>query len=537
MPTLDLRRGKTITEWQESYVWLVTDDGLQVPFADNAGQRELDRRINESAARAAEEHRPPRDLVIKPRRDGFTSKLTCGRLLVRACTEENLRLLYMGPNESDTIKTFADSVLRSYELLRPEVRPSRRNARNLSSLDLIETRSSILTKAASTPGAVRGGGYAEGLWDEVPRVQEVLSAAEQERLWSAVEPAFRYGAFRWLFTPDGTNDIAYEKWQESRRGANDWTRIFISHWMSDQCLIPNLTAAQVEEIQDTLTEEERFLLDRNGIRGAERFMRIAWRRQKMREHPKLFLQEYPEDEVSCWISPGKMFFEIEDIQRQERERRQPIKEGRWAPKYNGQLVYFVPPNPEHDYIAVTDYGVGHGTGDPSMTLIYDFDTQEVVAGIHTRDFQVVQFTEVTIALCREYGFDDNDPLWAPENNSPGRGGVSHAQTVLEYDNIYQHVDLTGVRVKIAHELGWTTTPGNRGRMLEDLYRSLRVGDLRVNFMPALVDLRAFKLRPQTGNKNSDIRYEAEKNAHDEGVICLAILDQVRRSGCVRPQVH
>lgn len=530
----DLREGLSIDQWQERYVLIVTDEGKQIPFFDNSVQRAFARKIADNEARCAESKRPPRDLCIKPRRGGGSEKL-CKRLLIRGVTERNKDFLYINANEEDTVETFHDKVRKSFDLLPDRARPRLRNPENRRALELIETGCSIRTKPASVAGGVRGRGFAEGVWDEVPRVKETMPTVEEQRRFLAgVLPAFRYGAFRLLFTPDGTDDVAYELWHESVKGENDWNRVFVSHFECDDCQDLHITPDEFREVEATLSEEERFLLDRFAIVGAERVFRIAWRRRVKRELRHLFAQEFPEDEVSCWIQPGTAFFDADALRWQLEHARPPIDRGEWAPRHNGAILYYAPPLPDHEYLVASDFGVGHGTGDPSLSLVLDVDSNEVVAEAWGH-IPAPLFTDWTIRnLCLPYG----EALWAPEMGGPGDVAVEHARRAHEYARIYRHAraDAAG-SVTYDFRFGFPTDARTRPRMLEELDRALCTRELRVNSRRVLADCQSFKLRAIGGRVGAARkRYEAESGEHDEGVMTLAIANYVRQTGMVRPGI-
>lgn len=533
LPGGDLRDGLSIDEWQHRNVQIREERGDIMPFIDRAAQAELAREIVASERRAAAANRMPRDLVMKPRREGFTTKLG-GRLVVRACTEMRRRFLYLNYNEKKLKETIRDILRPMWEHLPVWRRPSLENEDSALELAFTETESRIVTEASTVIGAGRGGGYAEGLFDEAARIKERMPDLQDQLrfLRGSLLPSFRYGALRLLFTPDGVGDITHHLWHESKRGENDWNRIFIPHWKSDQCLDLDLTADQVEEVRDTLTTEERELLEANCVAAHERVARIAWRRRVKRELGKEFPQEYPEDDVTCWISPGTAFFEADDLRYQQQIARPPIAPGtslaggddRWAPRYNGALLYYVPPRPDGEYVVASDFGVGHGTGDPAQSAVMDLETGEVVAELYGH-YDPRTFARMTIEhLCVPF----NEALWAPESNvGPGAVAVSYGRNELEYEHVYRHVRWDGVRPQYAADWGWPTDAGTRPKMLELLYASLRDRSIRVNSSRMLADMAAFKLRQVQGRVD---RYEAERGAHDEGVIVGGICVYVRSGG-------
>jgi len=529
------RGGRSIDEWQERYCNIVTDEGKELPFLDNEAQKLLVVALERAQAQARELHTQARGLIIKPRRAGFTTKMLC-RQLVRASTETNRNFLYINANKPDTLEGFNEA-RGMYDRLPDSVRLTLRNPENFQRMDFLETRSKMQTRFASVIGGVRGKGFAEGLWDEIPRVSENLVTIEDQQrfLMGGVLPAFRYAPFWCLFTPDGTGDIAYDLWTRSKRGENDWARILITHWQTRACMTHGLKGEPLQEVLDTLTDEEIGRLQLAKIPKHEWGKRIHWRRAKQRELRRLFYQEYPEDDVSCWIAPGTAFFDQDAIAHQTRIARPHIQEGKWAPQLNGNLRFYSPPQPDRDYLVASDFGMGRATGDPSMSVVLDVESNEVVA-VLAGNYEPESFTELSIRrLCIPY----HEALWAPESNlGPGRAGLVYARRVMGYHHIYRHARVDGTNIRYDPDFGWPTDNATRPVMLEDLDMALREADgkftFRVNDPRILADLQAFKLRERRARPD---RYEAEKGAHDEGVIVLGILNYIRSRGMSRPSVY
>lgn len=125
-------------------------------------------------------------------------------------------------------------------------------------------------------------------------------------------------------TPNGSQGYFYDKCMEALSGDSIWKLHFYSWWWDENYRLDG------EPI--TLTDEEKELCNKHNLDQAQ----IRWRRNKQRELGRLFIQEYPEDPVSCFLTSGNSYF--------------------------GDLsnVFTAPPNSEyiegHEYCAGLDFG-------------------------------------------------------------------------------------------------------------------------------------------------------------------------------------
>jgi hypothetical protein len=98
-------------------------------------------------------------------------------------------------------------------------------------------------------------------------------------------------------TPNGAQGFFYEKCMEALSGGGVWKLHFYPWWWDE-----NYRVVSDEPI--TYTEEEKVLADKNGLDQSQ----IKWRRLKVAELGRLFVQEYPEDVVSCFLTSGNSYF-------------------------------------------------------------------------------------------------------------------------------------------------------------------------------------------------------------------------------------
>lgn len=556
-----LRGGLSVTDWSDTHIWIADDRARHMPFMPRASQIYL--RLAKERARAIcrEKHIPVRANLVKPRRSGWTTDFH-GSFLTRACTEQRVKLRYLAKTGDDRPKQFA-AARYMYDHLDERVRPALANPEAQMEMQFPSLSSLFDSASASSPRSGRGLGYAEQLLDEWAHVDSTM--AEQLLLDAAMQESSRLGDIWRLSTPNGMNNHFAVRIHLAMGGECDDVNIFLPHWLDDECITPGLSDDEVAETLATITPEETDAVERfhrqfgqtllalrtilvakgrlhgaptDRLAGRELACRLYWRRRKIRQLGTLFFQEYPEDLATCFIALGQSFFGQTAIAHQRSIARPAIRSER-----NGDLLVYVEPvlaDPQtgypHDYIVATDTSMGVGR-DPAMSAVLDFDTGEIVA-VLCGQYPPQLMAELTIRhLCLPY----NEALWAPEISPEhsGHAALAHVRQQVGYGNIYRYRPPGRVDPKARLDYGFPTTSSTRPVLLEDLRAALEEGaatptappPLRLNDPRILAHLQTFKLRDIEGRHE---RYEAERGAHDEGVIVAGIAWYVRQHGRIRP---
>ena len=207
---------------------------------------------------------------------------------------------------------------------------------------------------------------------------------------------------------------------------------------------------------------------------------IRWRRWKIAEKQGLFWQEYPEDEVSCFITIGDPVFDQSILNIMASD----CYEGK---RHEGGWTYWLPPDPTKKihYTIAGDSAAGAPTGSYSAAVVLD-DYWRVCATFQAR-MEPLSFAHLLKALGKWY----NIAQIAVERNFTGYAVLSH---MSDYPNIYhQHDFLTG---KVTPNLGWWTNEQTKEHMrtaLRDKLSSLKVWD--INLVRQLRGYRYIKMKP------------------------------------------
>lgn len=272
---------------------------------------------------------------------------------------------------------------------------------------------------------------------------------EPEKIWAGLLGSATPDA--WLIresTPEGMG-WWYKLWLEDKEEGAAYTPLFFPWWWQPEYreLYP----------ADNLTQEEMEFLAKS---GADLYQ-LAWRRARQKEFGELFWQEYPEDEVGCFLGLETCVFDVAKCKK-NLERVRNVKP--LMVDENGALKIWKLREPGRKYVAGMDLAEGNIKGDPSALGIIDWETGEAVAQLYGRLPPDI-FTYKAAALCHIY----NDAYLAVERKSSGLYALGILTQQLAYANLYYHRDYDSGREK----MGWITSHKTRPVMIENLATVIR----------------------------------------------------------------
>lgn len=143
-----------------------------------------------------------------------------------------------------------------------------------------------------------------------------------KNILAGIAEASEYGQIDIETTPNG-HDEFHSMWQKAKKGLSPYTAIFIPWFIDDEYSVDSLTEEEQEGLSEAvrkmfnepesemvLTEEETKLIERVKIEWKINLTmgQIKWRRYKIWDKGDIFFQEYPEDDVSCFLQSGRSVF-------------------------------------------------------------------------------------------------------------------------------------------------------------------------------------------------------------------------------------
>lgn len=331
-------------EFSRLFLKVLNKDKVLVPFKWNKAQRHF------------HEHRTGKDLILKARQLGFSTLLQ-GEMFRKTVTSTQTTITLA--HDAETTQKLRRMADRFYEHCKfGAIQPLRKYANaTLATYPEFDSTSTIATAGNVETG--RGDTYTElhgsevAFWKDAERI--VAGAMQGGNPRVALES-----------TPNGAQGFFYEKCMEALSGNSVWTLHFYPWWWDDEYRLPGDIVP---------TDEERELMQRHGLDAQQ----INWRREKIKELGRLFVQEYPEDVVSCFLTSGNSYF--------------------------GDLTgVFTAPmgaeyNPDHEYIAGLDFGQTDFTAMP----VFDKTTKEQVDLLHINKMEWAEQRARIKQMCDKWG--------------------------------------------------------------------------------------------------------------------------------------
>jgi len=239
-----------------------------------------------------------------------------------------------------------------------------------------------------------------------------------------------------------------------------------------------------------------------------------WRRATLARMPAssdelrlaLFLQEYPEDDETCFKVSGSPFFDVEHIDRCIREARPVLKTSA-----SGGIRIWQFPRVGARYILAID---PRGTSKPQRfaSMEPDFDAAIVVderlnhvASLHGR-FDVDEKAQMVINLADYY----NHALIMPEAGPWGEAIIWALVSRLGYDNMYYEKDPQSGKII---RCGKLTSPGTKPLMADNMKELFEAGVFHTDDMDLLREMRQFqRIISGTGRTTLEAR-----SGHDDRI--------------------
>lgn len=260
-------------------------------------------------------HKTRRNIIIKARQKGL-SKVIDADQLIDCIRKEGTNAVVISHERDATTRLF--KAVRDYiEHLGRKPHVS------------IDSKSEIrFPKRSSSYFIGTAGQKAFGRGDTLHRVHmsEAAFYVDFDTIFTGVSEAAEYGQIDIETTPNG-REAVYEMYQKAKRGESSFTAIFIPWFIDQEYSVENMTekekqglsvamqelfAMPDDEFMLTLNEEETRLMERVKIEypdlpGLTPGM-MKWRRMKIQDRGIKFYQEYPEDDVSCFLQTERSVF-------------------------------------------------------------------------------------------------------------------------------------------------------------------------------------------------------------------------------------
>ncbi|MCR4285201.1 MAG: hypothetical protein NUV97_04140, partial [archaeon] len=332
-------------QYTEKLLWIRSKKGNIIPFYLNSVQRYIE---EEKQKVVLSKGKAPHYLILKYRRGGITT-WEQAKSFHLCSTYSGQYCLTLAHDTESTQKIF-DIAQLYYDTIDTFYRPSRQsqNKRELS-FDKLGSKFYIGTAGSSAFG--RGQTLQRLHGSEVAFWPHENGDDGKDKPTNLVAGLLEACAGEIVFetTPYGRKGFFFHEWQRAKNGDSTFTPIFVPWWVDEQNRVSLLEGEELD-----YTTEEKFLSKKHNLSEEQ----IKFRRIKQKTLKGLFFQEYPENDVSCFITSSHSFFEIETILKRIERCKEPIEI-----RDTGTIKIWERPIPGKSYIAGADVGEGLTHGD------------------------------------------------------------------------------------------------------------------------------------------------------------------------------
>ena len=417
------------------------------------------------------ENRTHRDIVLKNRQTGMSTGILAS----------NAHAFFTQPFERQTIVTHDDetsgfllsTVRRFLDNLPLEIRPKKGYDAG-HRISLAKMDSYMYIDSAKSDSIGIGHGLTRAHLSEIAK----WPSRKEDQLFADISQTVPQGGFITLeSTPKGRGGLFYKLYDAARKNDIDYKPFFFPWWWDVTCI------AEVQK-KDYTTEEKQ-LMEHFDLKPEQ----IAFRRMKIREIGDLFYQEYPENDIDCWLSSDISVFDGVALRRY----LQQILPGR----DDGNLTIWKDYMGGEKYVIGIDPAGGHERGDFSVASVLRVRTNEYVARLRGR-IPPDLFAQECIRLGKRYG----DAELGVERIMHG-GQVLKTLFDADYPNIYHHYEWDDFKQAHISDPGWRTSSKSKPIMIDTMGACLRAGDIMLWSENFLMEASSYvwegsKAKPSSG---------------------------------------
>lgn len=467
--------------WRLNHLYKIqTKDARMVTFKENKHQAKVNR------------SKTLRKQILKARQVGISTACIL-RMFDETIWTPNTTSMIMA-HEQDSIKKLFRIVMRAHKFMHPDIQPKLdRGGGSKYEYYFPEINSRIYCDLESRSDTIQNLHVSEyGLMDDDERVLATLDAVPRETGKVTIES-----------TPKGLNHF-YDSWMNPE---TIYEKHFIPWFHIDEYQIPtkplDLTDEEKELVVETLTRYGHTLTHEQ----------LAFRRWKIQDKgggskgAMKFLEEYPSDDLSCFLTSGDAVFDLHHIQELIREAPKPLRD-------TGDVRIYKHHDKSKTYVAGADTAEGVG-GDFSVGVLVEVQSRQVAAVLRGQ-FKPSEFAEKLNELCLSYKAPSKGPpLLAVEKNNHGHAVLQWLNETLFYPNLYYRKLPGGDNDKTP---GWVTDRITRPVMLDDFIHAVEEKYLQLFDKHILAECLTLV--------NNDGKIEASTGKHDDCIIAASLANQM-----------
>jgi hypothetical protein len=410
--------------WRLSHLYSIIDkNGDRVRFTQNAIQRA----VNQNPAK--------RKIVLKARQFGISTNEGIV-LLDRTIWRSNMTTMIMA-HEQDAIRKLFRIPRRAYDFMPKELRPEPGpGGGSMYEMYFPKINSRIYCDLES-----RG--------DTILRLHasEVAFMKDPDKLRATLQAVpIDGGEVTLETTPNGMN-FFHDMWNDPK---SPYAKLFFP-WYA----FPDYRIRVHEPLEWTVEEREfaKKALRKYGVKITD--AQLEFRRLKQSELGPLFIQEYPEDDASCFLASGGAAMDLAKVKSLFDKARKPISD-------NGWLQVFAKYDRNRNYVIGADTAEGVNS-DYSVGMVMDAESREEVAILRGNNWSPYEFAGKLVEVAEMYVTGGRrHPLLGVERNNHGHAVLLELKHHMLYPNLFHRKKGDD----LDEEPGWVTDRVTRPIMLD-----------------------------------------------------------------------
>lgn len=270
-------------------------------------------------------------------------------------------------------------------------------------------------------------------------------------------------------TPRGRGGLFFDLYHGARNNRINYKIFFFPWWWDVTCrrpINPAKTDEQIERASYALgLSTAKYLEEETNLKLKYKLSdeQLAFRREKIAELKELFFQEYPENDIDCWLTGELSVIDAHILRRYHSL----VNDGR----QEGNLTIWKDVLGGRNYKIGVDVAAGIAKGDFSVASVIENQRCEYVARLRGR-ISPDLFAEEVYSLGKRYN-------WA----QVGVEKAGHGHTVLKilldknYPNLYYYEEYDEFTKSQKLDYGWKTSSRTKPMMINTMRSSLSSGDL------------------------------------------------------------
>lgn len=442
--------------------------------------------------------RTARDVVLKPRQIGFTT-LELARDIWTFLTQAGARVVIVVQSITNRgpLKQISKALRVMFEGLRASGIELDFRTETLSEWALADRDATltIIEAGASEAAAEKKG--RSGTITRLHLTETAFYEYAEATLNSIIEcvPSVEFGSeIVSESTANGAAGVFFDDYTNAAACRSSFKAHFFS-WLEQP------------EYRTELLEGERVVAEsdreREVVAKGATPEQLKWYRRKVadKKSQDLVDQEYPLDPDTCFITSGRLFFDVERTKYLVGLAHDPV-EARQVGRAGSQGVFraWKAPQPGRKYVISADPSEGVG-GDPGAAVVLDRGTGEHVATIHGQ-FSTWEMARVLADVGKEYF----GALIVVERNNHGHAVLAGLTREQKYTNVYLGAD---------GRPGWVNTGPARSSALDALHNAHREKHWSSPCRASVAEMLRFVT-------NAQGKAEAARGAHDDLILAHAI---------------